>query len=69
MSNLQKQFEECVNLVKTGSWGDKVPYQRKLKLYGLYKSITVGQNNTAALVGPTRSTSKMGCLESSRKNF
>ena len=22
-------------------------YQRKLKLYGLYKSITVGENNTA----------------------
>ena len=40
MSNLQKEFEECVNLVKTGSWGDKVPYQRKLKLYGLYKTIT-----------------------------
>tara|TARA_B100000927_G_C16365007_1_gene429086 strand:+ start:47 stop:322 length:276 start_codon:yes stop_codon:yes gene_type:complete len=47
MSNLQKEFEECVNLVKTGSWGDKVPYQRKLKLYGLYKTITVGENNTA----------------------
>ena len=46
MSNLQKEFEECVNLVKNGSWGDKVPYQRKLKLYGLYKSITVGENNT-----------------------
>ena len=27
--------------------GDKVPYQRKLKLYGLYKTITVGENNTA----------------------
>lgn len=47
MSNLQKEFEECVNLVKNGSWGDKVPYQRKLKLYGLYKTIIVGENNTA----------------------
>ena len=47
MSNLQKEFEECVNLVKNGSWGDKVPYQRKLKLYGLYKRITVGENTTS----------------------
>ena len=47
MNNLQIEFEECVNLVKNGSWGDKVPYQRKLKLYGLYKSITVGENTTS----------------------
>ena len=47
MNNLQIEFEECVNLVKNGSWGDKVAYQRKLKLYGLYKRITVGENNTA----------------------
>ena len=46
MSNLQKEFEECVNLVKTGL-GRQGSISTKLKLYGLYKSITVGENNTA----------------------
>mgnify|MGYP003340819300 FL=1 len=46
MNNLQNEFEECANLVKNGSWGDKVPYERKLKLYAFYKRITVGENTT-----------------------
>jgi len=47
MNNLENEFEECANLVKNGAWGDKVPYQRKLKLYAFYKRITVGENTTS----------------------
>tara|TARA_B110000858_G_C17350734_1_gene270872 strand:+ start:156 stop:431 length:276 start_codon:yes stop_codon:yes gene_type:complete len=46
MNNLENEFEECANLVKSGSWGNKVPHDRKLKLYAFYKRSTVGENTT-----------------------
>ena len=47
MDNLEREFNECVNLVRNGSWGNKVPHDRKLKLYAFYKRVTVGENTTA----------------------
>jgi acyl-CoA-binding protein len=44
IEELSQQFEKAVSLVGTGNF--KASDNDKLKLYGLYKQVTVGKCNT-----------------------